>query len=524
MIPLQGLSLVSEVGLPLSLSENLTWRDKQLTRADKDLGLRKELRLCSMHDTVFFFNAFLWTYDDRTPLKHLPFLTYEYQIEYIQLIEDHIVRGEDLLTEKARDMGATEIVLGVFLKRWLFNGDSFLTGSRIEKYIDEKGNMQTHFERLRYKLGFIPYWMLPVGFDARLHSGYMKLVNPESKNAIIGEAMTKDFSRQGRFKAELLDEFAFADDPEATWRATADSTPCRLPVSTANGEDNYFFQLRDGGSIKVHTLDWKKHPKKTPQWYEGEKLRRRAEDLAREVDIDYKIAGAERKIIKPMWIESCRANTANLGPAVRLTICDIARDGDDEIVIDTMDGYRCEEQEVVPPGAPEHKDTMKLAGLLRDKRRRDKTKCIVVELVGIGAGVFDRLVEMGEPCVGINPGEQASDPAKWVNLRAEIWWTASEIFRESLATPPDDQECRRQLGAPSYRVTDSGGRIAIEKKEDIKKRIRKSTDRGDTYVIGLWAVKAAAILEIIEQHAGTPEQITGEQAGLMERVEIGQAC
>src|SRR5574341_904791 len=213
-----------------SIRANLLWRDATLEAAESDPDFRSDLLEASRRDVLFFTNAFVWTYDDRTALKHVPFVTYPFQNSYLLKLIDYITRQRDLLTEKSRDMGASWMIVTAFCWRWLFHHDSFLIGSQTERKVDKPGDLLSHFERLRYIRRHLPPWMLPHGFDPRRHETYMKLQDPTTDATITGEATNDNFSRQGRYKAILLDEYAFVEHPEHIWRACGDSTKCRLPA------------------------------------------------------------------------------------------------------------------------------------------------------------------------------------------------------------------------------------------------------------------------------------------------------
>lgn len=307
-------SLVCDLAVPkASIRENLLWRDEVLLRAEDDEDYQKDLFEACRRDILFFTNSFAWTYDPRTELKHLPFLTWSFQDEYLLKVNENIDLQRDFLTEKSRDMGTSWMVIVVFLWRWLFHRDSFLIGSRKEELVDKHGDITTHFERLRYLRRHLPVWMLPRGFIPREHETYMKIVNPENGNAITGEATNDSFSRQGRYRAILLDEYAFVEHPDSIWTACGDSTRCRLPLSTPNGLGNKFASLRRSDTIEVVSLHWSKHPQKSvgmycPEhgkqegcvwpkckvrsaWYDAENTRRSPLEIASELDIDYLSSG-----------------------------------------------------------------------------------------------------------------------------------------------------------------------------------------------------------------------------------------
>lgn len=117
----------------------------------------------------------------------------------------------------------------------------------------------------------------------------------------------------------------------------------------------------------------------------------------------------------------------------------------------------------------------------------------VVDVLNMGKGVVDRLREQGKSVVAFNAaaGSKKRDSTNefgFVNCRAAAWWNLRELLSpESLAEvalPPDDLLIG-DLAAPRYKVM-SGGNIQIESKDDIKKRIGRSTDDGDAVIQAFW--------------------------------------
>lgn len=131
-------------------------------------------------------------------------------------------------------------------------------------------------------------------------------------------------------------------------------------------------------------------------------------------------------------------------------------------------------------------DTMKTVGHIRMAKRDidvepeiQEYATIVVDEVGIGAGPYDRLIELGEDAVGFNCGERPLDTERFLNRRAELYWMLREMFeRGESDIDPDDEDLAAQLGAVKWTV-DSRGHIKIESKDDIRKRGLLSPDRAD---------------------------------------------
>lgn len=247
-------------------------------------------------DPIFFFNQFAWTYDPRPESKpnHFPFLTYPFQDEYILELEKAFKGIHDLRTDKSRDMGVSWMILTWIVWHWLFDPSfNALIGSRKEDLVD---NFQPDslFGKMDYLIKRLPDWLLPRGYNHDKHRTFAKIVNPETGNTIQGESANRDFSRQGRYSLIFLDEFAFWENADAVWTATADSAPIRIVVSTPHGKNNKFADLLFVNPIKNVRLHWTLHPKKDQAWYESEKARRTPREIAQELDIDYEASGSER--------------------------------------------------------------------------------------------------------------------------------------------------------------------------------------------------------------------------------------
>lgn len=115
---------------------------------------------------------------------------------------------------------------------------------------------------------------------------------------------------------------------------------------------------------------------------------------------------------------------------------------------------------------------------------------IVVDVIGIGAGVVDRLREQGHLVVAFNASEgtkvmDASGILSFLNKRSAAWWALRDLLAAGeIALPPDDR-LTGDLTAPRWKVT-SGGKVQVEGKDDIRSRIGRSTDDGDAVVMALW--------------------------------------
>lgn len=290
-------------GLPKSNEGNGAFRYKLITTGGNDLAVRSQILAACKADPIFFINCFCWTYDAKGDKfrelcwdsPHMPFITFDYQDQFILDLVDAIRQGENLLIEKSRDMGVSWLVICIFVWFWLFQGpgNDFLLGSRKQQYVDALGDMSTLMQKARYLLKRLPGWMLPAGFELGHTSpwdNYNRLVNPVTECVIMGEANNVNFGTSGRFKAALFDEFAkWEHTDEAAWESASDTTSCKIAVSSAWGKNNHHYRLRnqEHGFIRVITLLWKLHPLKDQAWYDEQVRTRSKSDVASNLDISY---------------------------------------------------------------------------------------------------------------------------------------------------------------------------------------------------------------------------------------------
>jgi hypothetical protein len=255
-------------------------------------------------DPIVYIDRFFYTFDPRRDNPHLRFRLFDFQKKLINDIKAAIDGGTDIFIDKSRDMGVTYTILSLFLWYWMYvAGSNFLVGSRKEDYVDNRfgkvrglemsNKEESLFGKMEYMLRKLPAFLLPQGFDIQRHLGYMKLVNPQNGNVIMGESSNRNFSRGGRFKAVLLDEFAFWEEDQSVWGATADTTQCRIVATTAGERPCKAKRLRfgkDGENIRIIEVAYTLDPRKDVEWAAKERSRRSREDFAREIERNWETA------------------------------------------------------------------------------------------------------------------------------------------------------------------------------------------------------------------------------------------
>ena len=107
---------------------------------------------------------------------------------------------------------------------------------------------------------------------------------------------------------------------------------------------------------------------------------------------------------------------------------------------------------------------------------------IMVDSIGLGAGVVDRLRELGLPARGINVSESPAMGTTYRNLRAELWYKCKAWFEARDCRIPNDEELVAELATVRYFFS-SSGKMQVEGKDDIRKRGLKSPDKADSFVL-----------------------------------------
>jgi len=131
-------------------------------------------------------------------------------------------------------------------------------------------------------------------------------------------------------------------------------------------------------------------------------------------------------------------------------------------------------------------DLMQLCGAIKNiydsATEINKPSEILVDVIGLGSGVVDRLAEQGLPVRGINVAESPASKKNYLNLRAELWFSIKDWLTRRDCRLPSDDELIAELVSPMYSYT-SSGKIKIEAKEAMKKRGIKSPDKADALAL-----------------------------------------
>lgn len=194
-----------------------------------------------------------------------------------------------------------------------------------------------------------------------------------------------------------------------------------------------------------------------------------------------------------------------MGTRVRLGV-DIASDGGDELAIARVEGMHG--RVVHHESGASLANSVDVAGIILEhiQQAEELAKAlqstekvrVKVDVIGLGWGPVSTLERWGDEglhgaeVVGVNVGEKAKEPDRYMNQRAEMWWEMRQLLQPDPAqggvpavTLDVDDRTKAQLGDPTHR-TSSAGRRQIEGKKELRARGRKSPDRAEALLLAFY--------------------------------------
>lgn len=194
------------------------------------------------------------------------------------------------------------------------------------------------------------------------------------------------------------------------------------------------------------------------------------------------------QVIPAGWVRAAQERWNNSEPSevIRAVGVDVARGGADKTVIAILRQERFDELKKYPGITTP--DGQTVAVLVKQALGNQKPS-INVDVIGIGASAYDAM----PGSYGINFGakSEATDKSqkfKFANKRAECYWLFREAldpdYDATLALPPD-KELLGDLCSARWSI--KSGKIYIESKEEIIKRLGRSPDCADAVVLA-WAM------------------------------------
>jgi hypothetical protein len=208
------------------------------------------------------------------------------------------------------------------------------------------------------------------------------------------------------------------------------------------------------------------------------------------------------QVIPTAWVEAAMKRQPREEVGLSALGVDVARGGRDETILAPRYGDRYGAVMAYPGSSTPDGGTVAAQVVQNWADGAD----IFVDVVGVGSSVFDAL-SGSYPTYAVSGGEAAvksngvryrdeSGQLEFINLRSWMIWRFRELLdpRTSTICLPEDSKLKIDLCAPRWKVAPPiagakghvldrpKGRIQVESKDEIKKRIGRSTDRGDAVI------------------------------------------
>lgn len=288
----------------------------------------------------------------------------------------------------------------------------------------------------------------------------------------------------------LLDEASGIDDEIFVVSEGALSTPGSKVVMTGNPTrtSGYFYDSHNKMRHRWHTMRVGSDTATTVS-------KTFVEDMARRYGQDSNIyrvrvlgefPTSEDDAVIPLHLcEAATRREVERVPDARLIWgLDVARFGSDLSCLCKRWGNHL----IEPTKTWQGKDTMTLAGIILMEYREavHKPDAIVVDVIGVGAGVLDRLVDLNLPAIGCNVAESAAVSERFLRLRDELWFGVRDWLARMDCKMVDDDELIAELTNVKYKVTPSG-KLKVESKDEMRARGVASPNRADALCLSFAA-------------------------------------
>lgn len=207
------------------------------------------------------------------------------------------------------------------------------------------------------------------------------------------------------------------------------------------------------------------------------------------------------QLIPTKWVVEANKRWARRQQAASVPLealgVDVAMEGKDKFVIATRHGRTI--KNLVKRKGTEVPDGQAAVALVVAAGGGDPKVKVNIDAIGIGKSAFDLCQATGLKHVkavvvsnSTNYRDEKVPALKFGNVRAAMMWRVRQLLdpeggpdETRLALPPDP-ELTADLCAPRYEMRAGG--VYVERKEDIRERIGRSTDAGDAVALACWEV------------------------------------
>ena len=216
-----------------------------------------------------------------------------------------------------------------------------------------------------------------------------------------------------------------------------------------------------------------------------EEAKEEDEDEYRHIYLGVPREGDEKALFSYDEIEKAMDNSLERVQNIDMTgvfsyALDVARYGNDSSVITKRRGYRIYDMQ-----SYKGYSTMELANTVNGVFYNEpgkKPNGVFIDVIGVGAGVYDRLDELGIRSIEANVSMKAEDTDTYYNKRAEMYFNLRDWIRKG-GIIPNDADLKEELLAIRYIFNKTNGKIMIQPKDEIKELIGRSPDKSDSIAL-----------------------------------------
>lgn len=205
--------------------------------------------------------------------------------------------------------------------------------------------------------------------------------------------------------------------------------------------------------------------------YEVKFIQSTQDSYIAEADYNFGLERLAENLKDEKWVNAMKEQPLKVG-------VDVARGGGDFTEFVVRKGYKIKHRERMNT-----RNIMEIANrlILLQKELEFSWEEVYIDVVNLGAGVVDRLTELGYEVNGVSGAESPDTKESYYNMRAELWGRMKEDIRQGGIDLREHPDLRGQLFSVKRFYRNKSGFVVIllESKEDLKKRGVKSPDIAD---------------------------------------------
>lgn len=157
---------------------------------------------------------------------------------------------------------------------------------------------------------------------------------------------------------------------------------------------------------------------------------------------------------------------------------DVARFGNDKTVVTIRNHGKPVLQE-----AWGKLDTMETVGRIKSIAERYPPMRWKIDVIGLGAGVADRMREEGFDVLDVTVSAKSFYPDQFLSVRDELWWTFRQMLVDGYICGPIPDEVQAQCTSIRFKYDSRHTKPVIESKSDMKARDLGSPDEAESFLL-----------------------------------------